>query len=233
MLSHMLRAAAGLFKPPSFVGGATATSNNGGNFNVSLTALTGGLASAPSQDDLVIVVTAVGDDTACDVSGYTLIATVSTTISTLWIGRKFMGATPDTSLTVTGSGTNTQGAAAIAYVWRGVNTTTPMDVTTTTSSATNTGIPNPPSITPVTQGAVILAAGSVGYDSTSRTLSSSSLSNFFNATANLSGGNTDATAGVGWRSWTSGAYDPPAFTLSGSDSTLFMSCAATMALRPK
>lgn len=233
MLSHMLRAAAGNFRRPSFVGGATAFTGTGNNFNVSLTALTGGLAAAPSQNDIVIVVTAVGDDTACDVTGYTLIATVSTTISTLWIGYKFMGATPDTSLTVTGSGSNTQGATVIAYVWRNVDTTTPMDVTATTSSATNTGIPNPPSITPVTQGAVILAAGGVGYDSTSRTLSSSSLSNFFSVTANLSGGNTDATAGVGWAVWTSGAYDPSAFTLSGSDSTLFMSCAATMALRPK
>lgn len=231
MLSHMLRASVGLPKSPLiFVGAATASSSSGAAFNVSLTALTGGVAAAPVQNDIVIVVTAVADNTACTATGYTQTALVSTTLSTVYVGRKFMGATPDTTVAVQGSGSNAQGACAVAYVWRGVNTTTPMDATPTTSSATNTAIPDPPAITPVTAGAVVLAMGGAGHQRGAVNFTSPTLANFRSTSANTAG--DDATVGIGWASWYSGAYDPSPFTFGGTDSTAYMSCGVTLALRP-
>lgn len=142
-----------------------------------------------------------------------------------------MGATPDTTATITGSGQASQGAAVVAYVWRGVNLTTPMDVTATTSSSTSSAIANPPAITPVTRGAIVIAAGGAGHTAGAVNFTATELSNFRSTNADVTSGR-DATVGIGWASWRSTSYDPSAFTFGASNSILYMSCGVTLALRP-
>jgi hypothetical protein len=66
------------------------------------------------------------------------------------------GATPPTSVSITG---NTSGLVA---AFRGVDTTTTFDVTAPTATNGTAGMPNPPSITTVTDGAFVLAVGQIG-----------------------------------------------------------------------
>ena len=73
---------------------------------------------------------------------------------------KFMGATPDTTMTLAGSGNK---ETAIVTVWRGVDTTTPFDVSDTSANS-GSGLPNSPSLTTVTAGAMRVISGFLDDD---------------------------------------------------------------------
>jgi len=73
------------------------------------------------------------------------------------IFRKVMGAVPDVSLSIQVLGNADDAAAAIAVAFSGVNPSTPEDATTTSATGNSTN-PDPPNITSVTGGAVLLAA---------------------------------------------------------------------------
>lgn len=239
MLATFLKGAGGKapVSPIQYVGGYVQGFVGGtGDRTITLTSLTGGLASAPATDDLVIVYFGTGSTVDRDlvVSGYTEIAELysnDTEDTNLVVARKFMGATPDTSFTLTGGTLSTSDAGAVAVqVWRGVNQTTPLDVTRTTATGVNSILCNPPAITPVTAGAIIVAGGAGAHDdATIRTFSSSDLTSFISA----GGSDTNSvTIGLGYKVWTSGAFDPAAFTYSSADSTAFSWAAVTLALRP-
>ena len=174
-------AAAGL----QYVGGMTGTgAANDRDVTFSLTSLTGGIASQPAEDDIVIVAGQLeqGANRAVAITGYDLSLDLYSSDSyrtNMTVGYKVMGATPDTSFEVTSSGISSNNAWAVcAQVWRGVDTVTPMDVTQVTSDGNNnSGIPNPPSITPVTAGAIIIAMGASGSQNTTL-FTNSELSNF-------------------------------------------------------
>jgi hypothetical protein len=221
--------------------GATALTFAGttSNVTVSLTSLTGGIASAPAAGDLVIIYFGTGStaDRNLVVSGYTEIVELysnDTFDTNLVVASKFMGGTPDTSITLTGGTLNTSDAGAVVVqVWRGVDQTTPLDVTETTATGINSALCDPPAITPVTNGAVIVSGGagannSVFFDSNAG-YSSSDLTGFITRTANDT---NDVTIGLGYHVWTSGAFDPAQFTFAFSDSTSFSWAAVTLALRP-
>lgn len=208
-----------------FVGRGSSTSTP-----LSLTALTGGIDTAARENDLVVYLLSLAGTTdinlAVTTTGYTEVAdlyandTYDTNIS---VGYKFMGATPDTDI-ARPAGT---GYALIAHVWRGVDTSNPMDVTPTTATGTNTGVPTPPAITPTTAGAIVLCLAGNGTLSTSA-FTSSQLSNFVTITG-LS--TYDTTTGVGSFAWTSGAFTPTAWG-GGSTSTSASYAAVSLALRP-
>ena len=134
--------------PLQYVGGATATKAGAtsGNSTISLTALTGGIASAAAAGDIVIAVFATGStvDRALSITdgttAYTLIGTElysnDTYDTNLRVAYKVMGATPDTNVTF-GPTLNAADAGAMAvHVWRGqaaspigpVNTATGIDI---------------------------------------------------------------------------------------------------------
>jgi hypothetical protein len=220
-----------------YVGGrAAGTTGTTSNLSFGLTTLTGGTNSSPQAGDLVIVSFATNSaDTGLisyRISGYTQIAniqSVDTERAQLQVGYKIMGSTPDTTVVITGGTGDVDQAAAVAVqVWRNVDPTTPFDVTRTISTSINTVDPNPPSITPVTSGAVIVAAGGGGH-ATSGTFTSGDLTNF--VTANGSDVH-DVTVGMGSYTWTSGPFDPVLWGFTGTDSTNYAAAAVTMALRP-
>jgi hypothetical protein len=221
----------------SYVGGRTQTSTGGtANLSVSLTALTGGTDTAPQEGDLVIIAMCIAStaNRAYRISGYDVIADLyanDTFDSNFQVGYKIMGSTPDTTATITGgSGSTADGLALAVYVWRNVDLTTPFDVTSVLNGPViDTGLVNPPAITPVTSGAIIIAAGGTAHNGGTDTFGASYLSNFLTAGANST---NDATIGIGHVAWTSGAYDPAAWTFSQTNSNTFSTNSVTFALRP-
>jgi hypothetical protein len=206
------------------------------NVVISLTSLTGGLASAPAAGDLVIVYFGTGSTVNRDlvVSGYTEIIELYSNNSVdtnLAVARKFMGGVPDTSFTLTGgTGSTSDGGAVAVQVWRGVNAVTPLDVTRTFATVSDSVLCDPPAITPITPGAIIVSGGAGAHDEDGvETYSSSDL------TAFISDGDNDAnsvTVGLGYHVWTSGSFNPAQFTFSGGDESSYSWAAVTLALRP-
>lgn len=198
--------------------------------------LTGGLASSASAGDLVVVYFAVGStaDVNLVIAGYTEVADLyinDTYDANLAVGYKVMGSTPDTTVTLTGGTLGTANAGAIAIqVWRNVDPLLPLDVAAVTATSTNSAAANPPAITPVTSGAVIVAGGAAAHARGSVTFSSSDLSGF--VTSGGANNTNDATVGLGYATWTSGAFDPAAFTFNSTDSGQHSWAAVTLALRP-
>ena len=142
----------------SFVGSAENSSVGNTDTTVDLTTITG-----LAQDDLVIVTGGIGDDdnvnhdVIVNTTGYTEVADLfadDTDDANVAVWYKFMGATPDTSVVVEGSTGGTDSSiAVVVMVFRGVNTTTPMDVTPTTVTGINTmHLTRRPSTTLILQG---------------------------------------------------------------------------------
>ena len=220
-----------------YVGGFV-TSAAGGttNVSISLTTLTGGLASAPAAGDLVIVSFATNGplgDIAYRITGYTQVADLysnDTYDTNLQVGYKIMGATPDTTVTITGgSGSTSSTLAATVSVWRNVDATSPLDVTPTTVLLTNTAIPDPPAILPLTPGSRIVVVAGAGHVVAAASFTASYLSNFITIGAN---GTYDCSIGTGHVAWSAGTYDPAAWTFSSTNSANYSAAAVTMALRP-
>jgi hypothetical protein len=150
---------------PVLVGVAQATGNSA-SYNLSLTSLTGGIDTQPSQNDLVIVVNgAYGtSDISMGVStsGFTKEAegysddTRDTNAAFSW---KIMTGTPDTVVSCDGSGNAANGAAAVCQVWRGVDTTTPFDVALVHGGGIDEARVNTGAITPVTTDAIVGSCG--------------------------------------------------------------------------
>jgi hypothetical protein len=227
-----------------FVGGATASKGGHTSNNSTITlgsGLTGGIASSVSTDDLVIAV--FGTGSAADrtlaittplASPYTLIGTElvssDTEVCNLRIAYRFQPITVDTSTTFGPTGDNADAGAMAVYVFRGVDLTTPLDVTITSATGLNTVLPNPPSITPSTAGAYIVVVGGGAHTRGIHTFGSTELTDFRTVG---SGDQNDATIGIGHKTdWTSGAFDPAEFTFSSTDATNYAWAAMSIALRP-
>jgi hypothetical protein len=214
------------------------------NKTISLTSLSGGLASSPSANDIVVVYFANSSevDDNLVVSGYTEVTEIRGTFvdayANLVVAYKFMGVTPDTSVTLTGGTLSGQNGGCIGIsVWRGVNQTTPLDVTSTTATGGDfPGTrPNPPAITTVTSGAVIIAGGVGSTDSFSSfsNYSSSDLDGFRSTQGVTSGSGNDCYLGIGFKRLQVGTFNPAIFTGGPGGISASVSLASvTMALRP-
>lgn len=209
--------------------GATSTTN------VSLTDLTGGIASAPAENDYVVVMQGIGsnaDRAVATTSGYTELADIyangTTYDANLGVDAKFMGSTPDTTVTIGSSGSANDAQAARIMVFRGVDLTTPMDVAVVTATGTGTAKPNPGAITPITTGSVGVFSGAQAA-ATAAALTSSDLTAF--ASVNQADTN-DIAVGAGYIEWSgSGAMDPAVFG-GGSNNSANSWAAVSIALRP-
>jgi hypothetical protein len=217
---------------PSYVGGKTfARIGSTSTTSQSLTNLTGGSNAAPQEGDLVVIAVATGSTALRSqaVTGYTQIASLysnDTEDTNLWVGYKIMSSTPDTTVTIPGSG-NTDDAQTVAIqVWRNAQYE---DVATAIGS--NTVLANPPSITTNTGNTIVLVIGAGGHDVAdegAQTYAASYADNFLTIGSNDS---VDSTIGFGSVSRpTAGAYDPAAFTFSTSDSLAFSFAAVTVVL---
>lgn len=209
------------------------------DYSLTLSSLSGGLASTPANGDFIIVGTIFpGSDAAInirDAGGTAYPYTVADLFSSdsasanLHVAAKFAGATPDTTVTIPGSGSTSAGQAFGVEVWRGVNIASPFDVTTTTATGANTGRPNPPAITPNTKYAeIVVFGGGTAFFASGADFTSSAFDNFASATGSDTG---SGTIGIGEFAWTTGAFDAAAFG-GGDAGTGSAWAAAAMALRP-
>ena len=140
------------------------------------------------------------------VIGEVFSADVKTT--SLRVAYNVMGATPHSAVSV-GPRQGTSGLYVTIHVWRGVDASKPIDVTPATTSHVNSSQPNPPALTPVTAGAVILAAGdSAASGNGFGAFTSSDLSNFVSGYVHAL---DDAASGMGSCAWASGEFDPVTF----------------------
>ena len=211
---------------------------------ISLTTLTGGLDTQPSEGDLIVIGYALGDVSNAamaikdaDGTNYPLIGSElfadDTRDLNIRVAAKFAGATPDTTFQVNDGFGGDSGACNIfVQVWRGADPTTPLDAAVVTASGVNTGRPNPGSITPVTTGATILcfAAGTAPTGSTPAALTSSGWT-YFEATPRSGTAYASISGAYGHFDWTSGAFNPAEFG-GGSASTSDAWAAISVALRP-
>jgi len=224
----------------TFVGGYTeGIEGTISDVNISLTSLTGGTDTQPSAGDIVVVINGssqyvVYTGTANLPTGYTNISgedvRSDTASSHGRVSYKVMSATPDTTLTIPGGTGNANCAGSVSIlVFRGVDQLTPLDVVYQKSLITNTVKANPPSITPSTPGAVIVAGGVGAHIRGTQTFTSSDLTNFISSGEDKI---VDCTTGIGYKEWTTGAFDPIQFGFTSSDSVDFSSIGYTIALRP-
>jgi hypothetical protein len=226
-----------------FVGGAvdSKVGATSGNTTIPLNSgLTGGLAASVSANDLVIAVfgtAATADRTLAITDGtnpYTLINSelYSNDLfdTNLRVAYKFMGGTPDTATTFGPTGDAADAGGMAVYVFRGVDTSTPLDVAAVPATGIDTSRANPAGITPTTAGAFVVAVGSAAHNGGSDTFTSGDLSNFRTAGANDT---NDVTIGIGHiNNWSAGESNPAAFGHSQADSADFSWAAMSIALRP-
>jgi hypothetical protein len=207
--------------------------------------LTGGSNTSPSAGDLVVVWCASGGDgtgspTNQDISGnnsgaYNALTFQSRTTVTYdtfsEVSYKIQGGTVDTSLTIPSSGNARNAQRWIVHVFRGVDGSTPIDVTPQYATGTATGRPDPAAITPATAGAWICAfyasAAAVGTAYTAPTdFATDWLGNTTADTADV------MTGGGYYTGWASGSYNPAAISAGGTTGANDSWTATTIALRP-
>lgn len=199
-----------------------------------LTFLTPGLDTEPSEGDLIIIGYSLADNgnrslsikdavgTDYTLAGSELYANDSRDAN-LRVAYKFAGASPDTTFQQDDGLSGAGGAGSNQIlVLRGVDQSTPLDVSVVTATGTNTGRPDPGSITPVTPGAVIvcfamgtLATGEEGPDFTSSDF------DFFEAANRDGSSKASVCSALGYSVWQGGAFDPAQFgggSTSSSDS---------------
>ncbi len=231
MLHHSLRGANK--KRLIYVGGTMADQSTTGDLVLSLTSLTGGVASSPAAGDLVIVAFAgpslTNKDLTMVTTGYTELAdlwSIDTNYLNLGIFAKVMGATPDT--TVRASNPYIFGAYGIgAHVWRGTNIASGLVTPVATATGTNTGVANPPSVTPTVARSVIIVIGAGTSNGTVNSYTAPS-----GITHLVSHYPADPSLAIGANvNWSSGAYDCAAFG-EGSTSTSDAWAAASIILKP-
>ena len=217
----------------TFVGSASANVA-GADVTVDLTAIAG-----LAEDDFVIFGYGIGsfsDETMSLVSatGWTSHSDLyynDTRDSNLGVFSKVMGVTVDTSVTGAGA-SGSYGHAAIAMAFRGVDTTTPLDVAIVEATGGNTYFPDPPQITFLDSGAaVVIFTASAHTQSTDTTTWPTGYDNVDSLTE-TNNSSTDLHASMAYNLSPTSPENPGAITYNGSDSGDFSWCAVTIALRP-
>ena len=202
----------------TFIG--SASRNTAGN--ITLPAL--------QENDLVLLILVVDSGTFTTPTGYTLVQAVTSGLPSYNVSYKFMGAVPDTTAPVPDNTVNVE--SGIAYCFRSVNQATPLDVAVTTASGSGSTSPNPPSITPVTANAAIVA---LGFLDDSIITAATPPSGYGDGAFVATGGGAAATAAasgmVSWRKLvTPAAENPGAYATTGGAADEWQ--ALTIALRP-
>lgn len=114
--------------------------------------------SGLQQNDLVIAAASFTTTDGISSSGYTEAISIDQGFGAfLKIEWKRMGATPDTSVAANDLSNITCVLCVMAF--RGVDPTTALDVTPTSVDQGSSAVPNPPSITTVTDGCAIVVGG--------------------------------------------------------------------------
>lgn len=171
------------------------------------------LPGIPQENDLVLIAVTGGPTAAID-TDYTLIHRYNYSNPDTYLAYRKLGASPDTTVT-----THSIDAAAIA-VFRGVDPVTPFDVPSLQIGGGTTG-PNPPSVTTVTDGALLVASIAELNDITGGSMAGFTLIEELHA-------GSEFVAMLSRKIDVASTYDPPAWSIVG----LPIWWAASTVLRP-
>jgi VCBS repeat-containing protein len=172
-------------------------------------------------------------------SGYTELADLYANDSydtNMTASYKILGAVPETEVIVNGSiGHDIWGSGAIAMLWRGVDQTSPMDVTHTAGGGGNSSNANPPAITPLTPGSVVVAMGA--WYSPSPNATTTGFPTGYENTVTVShipplAGAQPFSIAACSKVWSGDGPEDPANFTDASSNTMSSWCAITVALRP-
>ena len=224
------------FQPIQFVGRYSVNFGSTSSFTVTFgSSLTGGIDTTPREQDIVFVAIIASSSASrifSNSSGFTKIDDYyannsgTTADAVACVFYKVMTSSPDTSIAITVL------FSAITpviqtYVFRNVNGTTPLDVTPTSSlTVTNAAAMTPPTITPITQRALVFVIGTASGTGTLGNVTQTDLTNA--ASANLSAF-ADVLIGIKQPAWTSGVVSPADLTAANKRASVIL----TVALRPK
>lgn len=192
------------------------------------------------QDDLLVVFdTASSNATSRTVgvstAGYTNVAAKisanDTYDSNSIIQWKLMGAVPDTTVGMLSTGNGTDARKTVVRAYRFNDLTTTIDVAPVTITPANTFLPDLGAITPVTPDALIICfgAGASVNGNTTAYNAPSDLTDWTSQT--LSTAAFNVTIGIGHKLWSSGTFNPEAWTGPSSAATDSVT-GWTIALRP-
>lgn len=210
---------------------STVHAGTGSTVAVSLTDLSGSISSPATDDVVLVMVGAEGNDTDYNLSvtGYTErcdLAALDARRSNLGIYTKRMGVSPDTSVTISATDTGVVTHVRI-LVLRGVNATTPMDVAVVTGTGIDTN-GSIPAITPVTAGAMVVGAKFNVYGNSLNTIVMNNPISYSPYMASIDGA---ASSCLGCKEWPgSGAVGP--VNNGGGTGNNVAWCAAALAFRP-
>ena len=143
------------------------------------------------------------------------------------------GPTPDTGVTLTNSWSGGSAFLVAVYVVRGRHASTPVEAST--SATGTTAAANPPSVTPTTAGAKVLAVAAAAADAAAGAYNWTPPA-WGNLVVDSFDPGNDATGliaflAIGLIDWTSGALDPAAVSTAISN-TAHSWAARSLALRP-
>jgi hypothetical protein len=221
---------------------ASNVSSTSTTFDISGTDNFGNSFGGLQQDDLVIVATgwvqASGTDGNPGVTsaGWTEVADLYTggnRTCNFAVAYKVMGATPDSIVTVSSGGTL---MITAIHAFRNINTTTPLDATSTTATSTGNILVDGPSITTVTDNAVAITCGMFGssnmnpfstYGPPTVNIADSSFGGPNFPTNTIYAGSTHTVHRV----TTAGAYNVAAWSLAADSNGTW--AAVTLAIRPR
>lgn len=180
------------------------------------------LPSGLQEGDLVIV--AVGSDGSLpnQPSGWVNLNNTANGTEYARTVYKVMGATPDTSVSISGLST---ASAAIAIGIRGFDSTTLFDATATVATG-STGMPNAPSITTVNNNSLVIALGFLDDDNVQSSVTAPSGYSNLSVIQSSTAGQTVMLATKSVSSF--GVEDPAQFGGTGDDEWV----ALTIAIRP-
>lgn len=220
-----------------YVGRKTTSGNGVSSATLNLSSFAAGETTPATiqEGDLVVVVLGRSSTSnltlSLTTSGYTKLLDIYSDDSVdanMGVFYKFMGSTPDTTVAIP-AGNNNDGYVFEVFVFRGVDQTTPVDVTTLSASGINGANINPPSITPVTDGAWLLVGGVNTYGSAPSASPSGITNEYIDATFSPTRQAGSAVAQV--RNCTGGvAVNIGQWTYSGDTADSWASFA--LALRP-
>jgi len=224
----------------AYVGGTSGTGTTA-TYTVSLTGLTGGLASAPAEGDVVVVFSGFGNTASSapgisgNNSGAYNVATAAQHVNDTWdteFGSFYMvmGTTPDTSLTASRTDNAAYGGATNVHVWRGVDTASPF-IGAAIASGFNGNVIDAPSYDPAVADAIVIAggAGTLGAGASAHTAMPGA-ANLLLTTG--TGTTSDISLVMGSYSYAGVAIDPDACTGATADKAASWA-GVTLAIRPR
>jgi hypothetical protein len=210
---------------------------------IPLTSLRGTAERRPRKGDMVVVVYGTSSTANRNIGidsnyNYILLANEYSNDSfdaNMSVNYKIMGDIPDIDIIVSGTGSTADSGAVALHVWRNINPSPTVSITT--STGIDSRRPIPPSITPSLPGSLIVFCGVAAHQSANANADSYLEDNvnnprdFFQYILSSNSTNRCTVSMAAYQKWISGSFTPGVFSSSQTSATDSW-CAATIVFNP-